>query len=1049
MSLDDTIIRTLYKKFLGIPNTGLGQGQLLDNEYTVDAAPFVYQYKIFSQSIPSTAPDLSSTKISLIDSTNTTTDYYQIPINDAQKYIKKYTNLTLSSLKGIPSTYAYADESTGGNNLLKRAIKPSADPVNNTYAISVTANGQPIFISDYILDADAGVLRIFKPHNGPVRITFWRYEGTLGNESPLTAVGTNYGEYLYYDPSKSDRERWQIGGSNAIQIGSNSGRYAQTNRGGSIAIGFAAGNTSQNSFSIAIGDNAGYSNQQSLAIAMGQYAGQTSQETKAIAIGHQAGQSQQQTYSIAIGEAAGAFSQKSKAIAIGNEAGKQSQGINSICIGNLAGTGISGDPITSQADNSIIINASGKQFIGDKSGFYVRPIRDISGGGNRILYYDISSGEITCASGGSLGSGSGLPTADYKFGSYLYYDPSGSSGNNWIVDTSNVNLGENAGRYHNQKIQSIAIGKEAGYSNQENNSIAIGTSAAYTSQWFNSIAIGLFSGKENQSNDSIAIGTKAAEYNQKNNSIAIGYSAGNTRQSNYSIAIGEFAGYSNQSTAGIAIGSNAGHTSQSNYSIAIGHAAGKENQNKSSIAIGNSAGEINQSNFSIAMGFNAGYSNQGAYSIAIGHKAGYSNQSNNSIVINASDMEINTNNGSGLYINPIREALFVTDMKSMYYNPTTKEVTYDTSGVSAGIELTGTVQTFDFANSDKKILYYDARTKSLEYTNKGIQVYTETRNDSIKLLSIMNYDLCNNTLANLIEGYIDGNRSNQYNITFGGNVNANDDSLNGGIRFTRNTGSDKRINYIQPFHKKIGGTGAELHFSRYFSGVGEYGVVFDLSNARYGFNTENLTHTVTINGTLGLLTPQLNLGSNAGQTSQGELSIALGAFAGQTSQNSFSIAVGAGAGRSNQNIYSVAVGYDAGTTSQLNNSIAVGYSAGKSNQGMFSVAIGDSSAEVAQGNGAISIGASAGEQSQALNAVAIGANAGRFNQGQYAIAIGNNAGYSNQDNNTIVINATGNELRTDGADSTYIAPIRQRLKHALCKPLWWDPLTGEVFIEVA
>lgn len=1116
MSLSDTVISTLYKKFLGIPNTGLGAGQLLDNEYTVDAAPFVYQYKIFSQSIPSTAPDLCGSFISLIGESNPTTDCYQLPINDSQKYIKKYTNLTLSLLKGIPNTYAYADESKGLDNLLKKAIKPSADPTTNTYAISVTANGAPIYLSDYILDADAGVLRIFKEHSAPVRITFWRYEGTTGNANPFAVTANNYGEYLYNGATNE----WQVGGSKNIQIGNDSGRYDICGtRNSSIAIGFEAGSSNQNINSIAIGKWTGRKNQLGASIAMGYFAGELNQQTKTIAIGGYAGQSSQGQYSIAIGEAAGQFYSKGSNIAIGNQAGQWNQGINSICIGNLAGfQNISGD-YRGQADNSIIINATGKNFRGlNSGGLYVKPIRDVSGGGNRMLYYDTTTGEITCASGGSLGAGSGLPKSDnYPFGSYLYYNvetnPSGEIiSSDWVVGSNNVTLGQNAGRYFGEKTQSIAIGKEAGWLNQDTNSIAIGPFAAQTLQSYNSIALGLFAGRHNQCNDSIAIGPHAGEnsqdsnsiaigvnaatYNQCNNSIAFGTNAAYDSQSNNAIAIGANAAYQYQEPLSIAIGNNAGYDTQKSGAISIGDSAGSNAQNSNAIAIGqyagrwiqeinsiaigtnastycqksnaiaignsagwgyqsnnaiaigDSAGYSNQHEYSIAIGECAGYLNQGAYSIAIGEYAGYKSQSSNSIIFNASNAEINpTPSNAGLYINPIREASFITDMKSMYYNITTKEVTYDASGVTSGTSICGSVLSFNAPTAAKKLLYFDVSNQSIEQTN-GLQLLTDS-SSNITLINMQND--CSGNKNNLLQGklyYIPGDSNAMYNIIMGGNVNNVNDKTNGGIQFvTYSTNNYKRVQYIQPFEQYSNESAAELHFTRLNSSIAtSNGVVFDFVNSKYGFNTSNLTHTVTINGTLGVQTTELNLGSNAGKTGQGDLSIAIGAYAAETNQNSFSVAVGTGAARSNQDTYSIAVGYDAGGINQSNNSVAVGYAAGMNSQGMFSVAIGDSAAEVKQGNGAVSIGASAGEQSQGLNSVAIGANAGRFNQGKYSVAIGYNAGYSNQHNNTVIINATANQITTNSEGATYITPIRKRAI-TNCVAVYWDYITNELCIS--
>lgn len=790
----DSKLNTLYKKFLGSVNTG--EGVFVDGEYKVNANPFIYANKIFSQEMPSIKPLLKLTSPKFLPGkTNDNDGSYYEPIDVSLSFIKWYINVKLTSLNDKPDVYVYSDEEKNPSvdNVLKKCIN------NPAYPILIYVGSDQIYPSNYILDYDAGVLRLFgvpqATRDNPPRISFWRYEGKIGlselssgSGGGISAVANNYGEYLYYDPSFNGSNKWITGGSNTIQIGSNSGRYNTSARGGSIAIGFNAGDTSQNTFSIAIGRSAGSNNQQGNAIAIGYSAGESNQQSKTIAIGGQAGQSSQGQYSIAIGEAAG----------------------------------------------------------------------------------------------------------------QLVAQP-----------------------------QSIAIGNEAGYSNQGKNSIAIGNKAGYK--------------------------------NIKENSICIGYSAGY-----------------NSDTPVNGTGSN-------------------------------------------------------------------------TIVINATGSNLLGAVNNALYIRPIRSfpAGSVPDAttRPLYYDSNTGEITHGplTSGGSGGSSST-IVSSFTDTSTTIKLLYYDTTTSSFKYNNDGINLITNS-SSSIIPLNIRNSN--NNVTTNLITGSINPTQSNQYDISIGGDLTNSANTDDGGIRFTRNVHPTRRINYIQPFHRSVLGTGTELHFTKYFTGIGNGGVVFDLGNSKYGFNTEDLTHTVTINGTLGIINNELGLGRNAGKTSQGDLSIAVGAYAGETSQNSFSVAVGAGAGRSNQDTYSVAVGYDAGTTSQLNNSVAVGYSAGKTRQGMFSVAIGDSAGEITQKNGAVCIGASAGEQSQGLNTVAIGANAGRFNQGDYAIAIGNNAGHSNQHQNTIVINATANQVSTDSPDSTYITPIRQRLRHPFCRQLWWDELTGEIFTEVA
>ena len=87
-----------------------------------------------------------------------------------------------------------------------------------------------------------------------------------------------------------------------------------------------------------------------------------------------------------------------------------------------------------------------------------------------------------------------------------------------------------------------------------------------------------------------------------------------------------------------------------------------------------------------------------------------------------------------------------------------------------------------------------------------------------------------------------------------------------------------------------------------------------------------------------------------------ESKITLGLEAGQTSQGNFTVAVGYGAGKTSQGQNSVAIGVDSGKISQLYDSIAVGYGAGFRNQGNYAVALGASAGRVGQGEAAVAIG---------------------------------------------------------------------------------------------
>ena len=110
-------------------------------------------------------------------------------------------------------------------------------------------------------------------------------------------------------------------------------------------------------------------------------------------IGSLSGSTNQGTGAIAIGNNAGSINQGTGAIAIGNNAGLTGQGANAIAIGNLA-------VAPNQHTGSISVNASGTSISASNPGFYVNPVRGVTGTG--ILYpmcYNRPTSEIYDNSG--------------------------------------------------------------------------------------------------------------------------------------------------------------------------------------------------------------------------------------------------------------------------------------------------------------------------------------------------------------------------------------------------------------------------------------------------------------------------------------------------------------------------------------------------------------------------------------------------------------------------------------------------------------------------
>ena len=145
----------------------------------------------------------------------------------------------------------------------------------------------------------------------------------------------------------------------------------------------------------------------------------------------------------------------------------------------------------------------------------------------------------------------------------------------------------------------------------------------------------------------------------------------------------------------VAFGGGAGASSQGDGAVAIGEGAGNNTQSNQAVAVGRGSGNYQQGVGAVGIGFCAGATTQGDYAVAIGFKAargnmdsdGTPNQPANSIMINASSTPLNGDQ-AGLYINPVREDTGNT-AKAVYYNATTKELTYanPTGGGGGGDSL--------------------------------------------------------------------------------------------------------------------------------------------------------------------------------------------------------------------------------------------------------------------------------------------------------------------------------------------------------------------------
>ena len=159
--------------------------------------------------------------------------------------------------------------------------------------------------------------------------------------------------------------------------------------------------------------------------------------------------------------------------------------------------------------------------------------------------------------------------------------------------------------------------------------------------------------------------------------------------------------------------------------VAIGYVAGTGGQGDHSIAIGSNVAQGAQAERAVAIGYAAGQYDQGLNSVAIGSFAGNNNQAANSIVLNATGNSLNAPT-TGLFIDPIRSSI---NDKVLYYNETTKEITYGAATASimeVADEFSASAAQTDFtltqppsANSKVKMYINGIRISNTAYSISG------------------------------------------------------------------------------------------------------------------------------------------------------------------------------------------------------------------------------------------------------------------------------------------------------------------------------------------
>jgi hypothetical protein len=96
------------------------------------------------------------------------------------------------------------------------------------------------------------------------------------------------------------------------------------------------------------------------------------------------------------------------------------------------------------------------------------------------------------------------------------------------------------------------------------------------------------------------------------------------------------------------------------------------------------------------------------------------------------------------------------------------------------------------------------------------------------------------------------------------------------------------------------------------------------------------------------------------------------------------------------------------------------------------------------GSTQVNLGTGSGEYDME-GAVAIGHEAGNTNQGEFSVAIGSFAGKNDQSANSIILNASGEEV-TAQTSGLFVNPIRQATNPAggVNGSLWYNPETNEI-----
>jgi hypothetical protein len=245
------------------------------------------------------------------------------------------------------------------------------------------------------------------------------------------------------------------------------------------------------------------------------------------------------------------------------------------------------------------------------------------------------------------------------------------------------------------------------------------------------------------------------------------------------------------------------------------------------------------------------------------------------------------------------------------------------------------------------------------------------------------------------------------------------------------------------------------------------------AGAQNGYGGSNAVAIGTCAGYYGQNTSAVAIGHEAGKCCQQFRAVGIGRWSGECCQGSQSVAVGALAGKECQGECSVAIGRHAGTVGQGCNSVAIGHQAGQGLGNSYFYchvnrcfvsggASGDTTfvvnsvAGIYPGmtpsgsnlNPCTVTAVNTGTNELTLSAGTAGQLSGTYqfygSQGDNAVAIGAYAGLSVQHANSIIINASGEEVNSAGTGTVVIKTVRMVESASGFYPCYYNPETGEL-----